>query len=440
MIRKNQAILLFLLIFAFVCGTLSMPVVAGADEYKSVAKGGEGRSVTDWPTGVTKYVKKKSYSGFTLWCSLAGNGTVNLMDMRGNIVHKWSNRFAPGLYAELLENGNLLYSGRTKIGYGSAKNHHMSGKGGILLEKTWDNKTVAKVKNKSAHHDQSKLPNGNYLQIVWEPVPDGRVRRVKGGVPGTGFHDGKIFEELITETDANNNRVWEWRPSDHLAMEDFPICPLEDRLEWLHINSVEYLPADNPITKTESIMVSMRHPSACVIFEKATGKLQWRYGGCIDGEWGRLGAQHDFKMIEKGLPGAGNIMIFDNGQHLPSGGENKKIAKNSNSYWGFAHSRVLEINPKTKKVVWMYEHKDKKWKFPIQKKFLFNAPYIAGAQRLPNGNTLICDGPSGRIFEVTKGKKIVWEFINPDQKAIFRAYRYGPDFAGFKGKNLPKPN
>ena len=112
-------------------------------------------------------------------------------------------------------------------------------------------------------------------------------------------------------------------------MEDFPICPLEDRLEWLHINSVEYLPADNPITKTESIMVSMRHPSACVIFEKATGKLQWRYGGCVDGEWGRLGAQHDFKMIEKGLPGAGNIMIFDNGQHLPSGGENKKIAKNS---------------------------------------------------------------------------------------------------------------
>jgi hypothetical protein len=359
------------------------------------------------------------------------------MDMKGKIVHKWTNRFDPGLYAELLENGNLLYSGRTKVGYGSPKNHHMSGKGGILYEKTWDNDTVAKVKNRSAHHDQCKLPNGNYLQTVWEPVPKGF--RVLGGMPGTEFPDGKIFEEIITETDANNNRVWEWRASDHLNAADYPICPLDDRLEWLHVNSVDYLPADNPITKTESIMLSMRHPSTCIIFEKATGKVQWRYGGCLEGEWGRLGAQHDFIMIPEDLPGGGNVMIFDNGMKLPAYGENEEIKKNSNSYWGFSHSRVLEIDPKSKRVVWRYEHTDKNWKFPIPKKWLFNSPYISGAQRLPNGNTLICEGGTGRVFEVTKGKEIVWEFINPEHKAIFRAYRYGPDFPGFKGKKLPKP-
>ncbi len=34
-------------------------------------------------------------------------------------------------------------------------------------------------------------------------------------------------------------------------------------------------------------------------------------------------------------------------------------------------------------------------------------------QRLPNGNTLICEGAPGRIFEVTSGKEMVWEYINP---------------------------
>ena len=125
--------------------------------------------------------------------------------------------------------------------------------------------------------------------------------------------------------------------------------------------------------------------------------------------------------------------IFDNGIGLPS-------VKASGLYWGIDHSRVLEIDPKTKKVVWSYYHQDKSWKFPIKTKWLFNSPYIAGAQRLKNGNTLICEGGTGRIFEVTSSGEIVWEFINPDRKAIFRAYRYGPDFEGFKGKDLPGTN
>jgi len=423
---------LFTLIILSIISGSSISAFSG-DTFVSVSDGGEGRSVTEWPVGVTKYVPSKSYKGYTLWCSLAGTGTVNLMDMKGNIVHTWTNSNAPGLYGELLENGNLLYSGRTLVGYGSPGNHSMSGKGGVLIEKDWDNNILVKIKTDSAHHDQAKLPNGNYIQIVWDPVPKEMEKKIPGGIPGEEHSDGKIFEELITETTPEGEIVWSWRASDYLRPEEYPICPLNDRHEWLHANSLEYLPAGNPITGTESIMVSLRHNSVCIIFSKATGEVQWRYGGCMEGEWGLLGGQHDFQMITEGLPGYGNIIIFDNGIGLPS-------VKASGLYWGIDHSRVLEINPKTKKVVWSYEHQDKSWKFPIKTKWLFNSPYIAGAQRLKNGNTLICEGATGRIFEVTRSGEIVWEFINPDHKAIFKAYRYGPDFEGFKGKDLPGTN
>jgi len=49
---------------------------------------------------------------------------------------------------------------------------------------------------------------------------------------------------------------------------------------------------------------------------------------------------------------------------------------------------------------------------------------------LPNGNTLICEGDFGRLFEVTMGGDIVWEYVNPyfggppANNRVFRAYRY----------------
>ena len=89
-------------------------------------------------------------------------------------------------------------------------------------------------------------------------------------------------------------------------------------------------------------------------------------------------------------------------------------------------------------------------------------------QRLPNGNTLICEGAPGRIFEVTPDAHIVWEYINPYavlrpsrlarqteagvmqgaasrtgatewENAVLRAHRYGPDHPALQGRDL-KPD
>ena len=112
-------------------------------------------------------------------------------------------------------------------------------------------------------------------------------------------------------------------------------------------------------------------------------------------------------------------MIFDNGWHTltaPSPG-----------------SRILEVNPKTNKVEWEYKTLPP-WEF-------FSS-FISGSQRLPNGNTLICEGMTGRVFEVTYEGEMVWEYVNPfygpderfgNANRLFRAYRYDADFTGFAG-------
>jgi hypothetical protein len=89
------------------------------------------------------------------------------------------------------------------------------------------------------------------------------------------------------------------------------------------------------------------------------------------------------------------------------------------------------------------------WSYPETPNVTFFSPNISGVQPQPNGNYLVCEGAGGRLFEVTQSGETVWEYINPEgnfgvspqgtapqQNSVFRAYRYGPDFPGFDGKDL----
>lgn len=389
-----------------------------------------GKSVLEWPVGVTVYNSVRAYNGFTLFTSLKGDGTHYLIDMQGKTVHTW--KMLPSQYGWLLPSGNLLSGAARKTGLGTAKTKTPAvANVGIVYEADWNGKIVQKWVNNAIHHDYDKLPNGNILTLLWSKHK--RPGEMRGGIPDTEYEGGIILSETIAEIAPSGEIVWEWTAEDHLKAEEYPVCPLDYRKRWLHANSIQFLSSDNPIFPgKELILVSLRQPSACIIIEKKTGDVVWKYGGYLPGEWGRLGHQHSFCMIGKKnggreLPGYGNLLIFDNGVHI-AGHED----------WGLPRSKVLEIDPKTKKVVWAFTHEENftGWMPP---EFKFNSPYISGAQRLPNGNTLICEGGSGRVFEVAKGGKIVWEFINPERKALFRAYRYGPDFSGFSGKGLPEP-
>jgi hypothetical protein len=142
---------------------------------------------------------------------------------------------------------------------------------------------------------------------------------------------------------------------------------------------------------------------------------------------GQIIGQHHAHLIPKGLPGEGNLLVFDNGGSSGYGFDTP-IARNGYGGLARANSRVLEIDPVKLELVWSYAPGD-----------AFFATNISGAQRLPNGNTLITEGPTGRVFEVTPQKKIVWEYINPSptgaRNAVYRAYRLPYEWI----PQLPKP-
>ena len=123
---------------------------------------------------------------------------------------------------------------------------------------------------------------------------------------------------------------------------------------------------------------------------------------------GQIIGQHHAHFIPKGLPGAGNLLVFDNGGS--SGyGEPSGIAPRGTGAYARANSRVLEIDPVTLALVWSYTAGAQ-----------FFSTNISGAQRLPNGNTLITEGAGGRVFEVTSDRQIVWEFMNAPANSTSR--------------------
>jgi outer membrane protein assembly factor BamB len=171
------------------------------------------------------------------------------------------------------------------------------------------------------------------------------------------------------------------------------------RSEWTHGNTVWEMPDGN-------ILVSFRNISTVAMIDRATGSIFWKLAAPP------LSGQHAPHLLPNG-----NILLFDNGPH--------RVDET------FPFSRVIEIDPKTSQIVWEYRDT------PVWK---FFSPRISNAQRLPNGNTLICEGSFGRLFEVTMEGETVWEYVNPyfggsvnpaeQLNNVFRAYRYSPEAIG----------
>jgi hypothetical protein len=148
--------------------------------------------------------------------------------------------------------------------------------------------------------------------------------------------------------------------------------------------------------------MSLRQLDVLLLVDRATGRIVWE---CPGDYKGGFSGQHDSHMIEKGIPGAGNIIVFDNGA--------SPVTDLSHCGCSF----VLEIDPTTEEVVWAYDRREE-----------FHSNFTSSCQRLPNGNTLILESAHHRIFEVTPEGEIVWEHVFPGPAYSQRAYRYGYDY------------
>lgn len=382
---------------------------------------------TVFPTGTTVYDSARADDGYVLFTPLesnagGGSGVLYLIDLRGRVVHQWTVPFAP-LHGRLLPNGHVVVIGRNDKevpGRPGVGKYQIGGAAGWLVELDWDGKLVFKHVDLAMHHDFAVLPNGNYLYLAWEPVPKGLQPKVRGGIKGSEFDDGTMFNDKLVEIDRQGKVVWEWHANDHFDPDLDIIGPLYKRQEWYHANSVAALSGGR-------IAMTGRFTDSLIVIDRGTGKILRRWGNAayLDKQTGRieyrsgpavLGGPHDVREIPAGLPGAGHLTCYDNGTYLGA-------------------SRVVEIDPATWDLVWQSPQEG------IGRKHY--SDFAAGAQRLAGGNTLVCDGANGRLFQVTPTGDVVWEFVNPYipspryKGAVLKCHFYAPDYCDqFKG--LPR--
>ncbi|NIO04590.1 MAG: aryl sulfotransferase [Proteobacteria bacterium] len=372
-------------------------------------------------TGLT-YLDSRSFRGYTLITPIGGDAVYLLNDI-GHVVHQWRfPGFQPG-YGYLLPGGNLLVRGQPmveKVGIGEP-----AGETDILLELDWDANEVWRWEHESFHHDMCRLPNGNTLVLVWEVLPDEQAKRVRGGLPreqierfksepgffsfllqGVGVGGRPRLEGMLVdavwEINPQGEPVHIWHAYEHLNPDVDTLCPIDFPTSWTHLNAVELTPEGNVLISSQKLSIIMK-------IDWPKGTVLWKWGGP-----GFVSHQHDPTITPEG-----NLLVFDNGTHHPILGR----------------SRVIEVDMETNEIVWQYVPS------PV---FSMLSAHIAGAERLANGNTLICEGESGRVFEVTRDCEICWEWVSPfvhDFKGIkavmlFRAHRYAPDGPELEGRMI----
>jgi len=355
---------------------------------------------------VTVYEPTKAYNGYTLFAPHASTD-VWLIDMKGRVVHHWKMPTFLGSDVRLLPNGNQIRVHKT----GEEPAAFLGTGGKELVEVDWEGNTVWKYEDLYMHHDFCRLENGNTLLNRYVKIPSEVAAKVRGGVPGTELEDG-MWGAGFQEVTPGGKVVWEWLGYEHMDPEIDVHCPLCRRVIWGYVNGIDVFPDGD-------IVASFRYLNTLAIIDKKTGEIKWR--------WGKkeLGHQHN-PTVQKN----GNILAFDNGYHrLPP--DERDPSHRTDGY-----SRVVEVNPNTNQIEWEYQ---------AENLHSFYSAICSSAERLPNGNTLICQSTAGRIFEVTPGGEVVWEFNSPFFELkpslgwtnfIFRAHRYGPDFPALHGKDL----
>jgi outer membrane protein assembly factor BamB len=351
--------------------------------------------------GVSALDRERAYPGYTLFAPLTANGKVYLIDLHGVVVHEWQLPYAPGQTTYLLPNGNLFYNGKLP-GPHDLFPVWSAYRGGVVLEADPKGNIVWEFQRPDHHHDASRLRNGGAIVLGLEALEPAFARQLLGGRPGSE-HRGTTYQDVIYEVNQSGEITWTWRAHEHLNPESAVIHAQESREHWPMANSVNELSDGN-------ILVSFRNVSKVAIIERGSGKILWSLDHPV------VAQQH----YPHELPN-GNLLIFDNGSY-----------KSDRS---FPHSRVIEVERKTKNIVWQYLDD------PPQN---FFSPYMSSGQRLPNGNTLITEASFGRIFEVTAEGQVVWEYRVPffgdyegrpdlvtvnrgQQNAVHRAFRYSAE-------------
>lgn len=425
----------------------------------------------------TTFVTPEVYEGLTLITT--GTKTF-LIDNCGQIINEWSSNYLPGNAVYLMPNGKLLRAGRVMTGSSVS----MGGAGGIIEIFDWDGNLewsyLVNDQNKRQHHDVYPMPNGNILILVATVMS--QQEAFDAGRDPNFLPDGRLYNEQIIEVEPigtnQANIVWEWNIKNHLV-QDFDnskenfgvISGTPEKLDinflnggdgsenWLHFNSIQY------DANVDQIVISSRNLSEIYIIDHSTttqeaaGSTGGTYGkgGDFLFRWGnpqayqqgteldrKLYGQHYPHFIKPGLIDEGKIILFNNGfGRTPKFSEVMIIDPPESTDGVYVKQSGLPFGPASAD----YVYSDLS-EFPSP----FFSSIVSGAQRLPNGNTLVCEGRTGEVFELNQNDEIVWSYINPfdsntdasvnqgdppsTSNLLFRATKYSLSYSAFDNKTL----
>jgi hypothetical protein len=263
-------------------------------------------------------------------------------------------------------------------------------------------------------HDVERLPNGQTVVI-------GSTERTVD-VNGTPT---EYVGMTIIVLDKNFQVSWAWDAFDHLDVTRGPILgevlhagdtdqvaastPVLPAVDWLHINSVSWSPAD------ENLIVSVRHQDWVLKIDYANGEgdghVIWRLGQGGDfavnstdpSPW--FSHQHDAHYMDDST-----IILFDNG--------NTRHASDPN-----AHNRGQ---------VWKLDEQS------MTATLVFNAdlgnysPMFGAAQRLSNGDYVFTSGAQGQAPKLF-GQSIE---VRPDGSTAYVLQASKPEYRSFRIRTL----
>lgn len=437
-------------------------------------------------------------AGYVLFNPLLSD-TTYLVNNGGSVVHRWKSEYSPGGGIYMLPSGNLLRTGRDP----ERLLFRSGGTGGILQEIDWEGTVVWEWRfsddTRVQHHDIEPLPNGNLLVLAWEVKSSDEAQRAgrrADQTPEQGLWPDWLLEvEPIQPNDAKI--VWEWHSWDHLiqnadpeaenygdpaehprridinagsdapeisadefaqlqALGYVPEDATSDDLEsdFLHTNAISYHPKLDQIALSVPVLGEIWIIDHATTTEEARGPrgdLLYRWGnpsayGGSDAGGKRFFYQHDVRWIPDGLEGAGNLTVFNNGDGRA------EVSFSSIDEWT---PPLTAGGGYTLGETGLFGPSELAWQFVAETPSEFFSPFISGAQRLANGNTMICSGVGGRFIEVTRAGDIVWEYRNPFSGsvrnsdgslpqpglddvpyAVFRATRIPADQPGLANRKL----
>ena len=401
------------------------------------------------------------FQGYTLFTPLidgpqgGGESYTRLIANDGEIINQWNHEVSAATAPYLLSDSTLICPFKIDNPYlvGSAY-------GGKIIRYSWSGDILWEYEysdtNYIQHHDIEPMPNGNILLVSWdrktyqEALEAGRENLENEMWPdkiielhpigydsATVVWEWKFWNHLIQDSDsnlANYGIISEHPELININIGDMPLAVM-GIADWTHINSVDYN------ENLDQIIISSRNMSEFYVIDHSTtteeasghsggnsgmgGDILFRWGNPMNYDRGTVDnriliGQHDVNWIESGHPNSGNIIMFNNGATTSFGQDYTQssiieISPPIDTLGAYYIDNINAFAPDT--IVWSY-YSD------------FFSPFMSGAKRLPNGNTLITVATEMRIFEVTNEGEILWDYTHAQvgQTGISKASKYPLDF------------